>query len=183
MIYEELTPRVRVMMLAEFYDEQSRPKPYRPKILTVVGDSLFCTIMEEHLSKGDDVGLHIALSPPRYWVERGTRNTKNGPVSYFLSADVRAKTFAITDFNTWYVRGLCKVLLEEGVTDCELYRAEDAYMPRGECSFLEGRTLSVLQFYQGHRARYHPDDTKNPSTLSVPFGPNCHHSIRRIKRT
>jgi hypothetical protein len=32
--------------------------------------------------------------------------------------------------------------------------------------------------YDGHRARYWP--TENPTAVSVPFGPNCHHTIRRI---
>jgi hypothetical protein len=123
----------------------------------------------------------LVLSPSKYWVERGVRNTKRGPVSYFLSGENRAKVFALTDFNTWYVRAICVLLMEEGIEECEIYRAEKAYEPRGECLGLEGRRLSVREVYAGHRARYYPEETKNPLALSVPIGPNCHHSIRRIK--
>jgi len=181
MTYTELSPKVRAMMLEEFRNEQARPNPYRPKVLTEIGELLFCKIMEEYLAKGDEVGLAIALSPTRYWIERGVRNTKNGPVPYVLPAATRAKTFALTDFNTWYVRGLCRVLLEEGIAVCEVYRAEHAYEPRGECRSLEGVVLAVEEVYKGHRARYHPEDTRNQTALTIPVGPNCHHSIRRVR--
>jgi len=177
--FEELNPQTRRYMLEEFREEQLSANPYRPKVLTPEGEAAFVGIMEEHLLGGTEASLMIALSRPRYWVERGVRNTKRGPVPYFLPATQRAKIFALTDFNTWYVRGLCRVLIEAGITDCEVYRAETAYEPRGECANLEGAILNVEEVYRGHRARYHPEESKSPDTLSIPVGPNCHHSIRR----
>ena len=178
---EELTPAIRVHMLDEFRVEQLGTvcAPYRPRVLTALGESVFVSIMEEHLANGDEVSLALALSPSSYWFERGTRNTKKGPVSYFMSGEQRAKVFAITDFNTWYVRGLCRQLLLEGVKECEVYRTAPAYEPRGECLSLEGHKLSVLDVYDGHRRRYHPETSKDITALSIPAGPNCHHSIRR----
>jgi hypothetical protein len=96
-----------------------------------------------------------------------------------MPASQRAKAFALTDFNTWYVRGICRALMEAGIPECEVYRAEEAYEPRGECLQLEGEVLDVEEVYLGHRARYHPEEAKNPAALSIPVGPNCHHSIRR----
>jgi hypothetical protein len=139
MIFEELNPQTRSYMLEEFRAEQLTPNPYRPKVLTPEGEAAFVGIMEEHLTSGTETTLMLALSQPRYWVERGIRNTRNGPVSYRLPADQRARIFSLTDFNTWYVRGLCRILLEAGITDCEVYRAESAYEPRGECLQIEGQ--------------------------------------------
>ena len=146
MTFEELTPVVRSHMLAEFRIEQQRQDcaPYRPKVLTPLGESIFVPTMEHHLANGDEVSLAVALSPSEYWVERGVRNTKKGPVSYFLSGENRAMVFAITDFNTWYIRGLCKQLMSEGVEYCEVYRTAPAYEPRGECLLLEGKALRVI---------------------------------------
>jgi hypothetical protein len=177
--FEELNPQTRKHMLDEFRSEQRSANPYRPKVLTPDGEAAFVGIMEEHLTNGTESTLMVALSEPKFWVERGVRNTKKGPVPYFLPAEQRAKVFALTDFNTWYVRALCRILIEAGITDCEGYRAEVAYEPRGECSNLEGLILSVEEVYRGHRARYYPEETKNPDALSIPVGPNCHHSIRR----
>lgn len=179
MLFEELNPQTRNYMLEEFRAEQQTSNPYRPKVFTPDGEAAFVGIMEEHLVGGTELTLTIALSQPKYWVERGIRNTRNGPVPYYLPAAQRARVFALTDFNTWYVRGLCRVLIEAGIADCEVYRAEPAYEPRGECLHLERRVLDVRDVYRGHRARYHPEGTKDPNSLSIPVGPNCHHSIRR----
>lgn len=183
MVFEELTQAIRVLMVSEFQAEQSSSicAAYRPKVLTLAGENIFCSTMEEHLASGDESSLAIALSPSAYWVERGIRNTKKGPISYTLSGHQRAKVFAITDFNTWYVRALCKQLMNEGVETCEVYRAQYAYEPRGACLLLEGKLINVKALYEGHRSRYHPALTSNPSALSVPAGPNCHHSVRRAK--
>ena len=183
MIFEELTPVVRALMISEFRAEQTSKicAPYRPKVLTALGESVFCSIMEEHLGNGSEASLALALSPSPYWVERGVRNTKNGPVPYFMPGHQRAKVFALTDFNSWYVRALCKQMMDEEVELCEVYRAQPAYEPRGECALLEGRKLQVRELYNGHRARYYPESVANPAALSIPTGPNCHHSIRRIR--
>ncbi len=184
MIFEELTSVVRTHMHNEFQAEQSSQHcpPYRPKVLTALGESIFCATMEEHLLHGTEDTLRQALSPSIFWVERGIRNTKKGPVPYTLPGHLRAKVFAVTDFNSWYIRGLCKQLMIEGVEVCEVYRAEHAYEPRGECALLEGKILRVDVVYRGHRARYHPESAANPLAVSIPAGPNCHHSIRRTAR-
>ncbi len=183
MIFEELTPKTRALMVSEFQAEQLNTSlpPFRPNVLTDLGESVFRKIMEEHLGSGSIESLTAALSPSQYWIERGIRKMKSGPVSFFMPGHQRAKVFALTDFNTWYVRALCAQLISEGHEVCEVYRAQLAYEPRGECITLEGKKLPVREVYEGHRARYYPENTANPHALSVPAGPNCHHSIRRTR--
>ena len=88
---------------------------------------------------------------------------------------------AQTEFNTWYTTGLAKRLMEEEIQDCEIYRAEPAKIPRCECTKLEGKSVKVSDIYGGHRAKYHPK--LNPSAFSIPSGPFCHHTIKRIKKS
>src|ERR1700761_3051912 len=109
MYFDELNARTRTYMLEEFRAEQHGPNPYRPKVLTSEGESVFVPLMEEHLMNGTETSLAAALSPSKYWIEAGIRNTHKGPVPYRLPAVHRARIFALTDFNTWYVRGLCRV--------------------------------------------------------------------------
>jgi len=180
MFFEELNSKTRGYMLEEFRAEQLTMNPYRPRVLTPEGEAAFVGIMEAHLVGGTEATLTLALSQSRYWVETGTRYTRRGPVSFFMPAVERARVFGLTEFNTWYVRGLCRSLMDEGITDCVVYRAEPAYEPRGECLEIEGLALKVEDVYHGHRARYYPEDTKDPHALSIPVGPNCHHSIRRM---
>jgi hypothetical protein len=89
-----------------------------------------------------------------------------------------ARQLAITEFGTFYVRGLARRLLDEGDTHCQVYRAAPAREPRGECGHLEEHVLPLELIYSGHRAHYWPPPG-NANVLSIPVGPNCHHSIRR----
>jgi hypothetical protein len=180
--FEELDGVTRQYMLLEFRTEQEGRAfpPYRPANLSPNGERAFVGIMEFALRGENEESLAEALSNPEYWVEEGRRHQRGRLVTYRLPAAKRARQFAITEFNTWYVRGLARKLLEERVDQCEVYRVEEAYVPRSECLALEGQTLMVPEVYRGHRARYHP--VPNPGALQIPIGTNCHHSIRRIRR-
>ena len=49
-----------------------------------------------------------------------------------------------------------------------------------ECKAHEGQVVLVETIYKGHRAGYWPEPG-NKSILTVPLGPGCHHTVRRIK--
>lgn len=140
---------------------------------------MFVALMKRALQEGDEHTLMLDLMVPEWWDEYSVRPGKRRLVQYRDPYDVQAKRFAITDFNTWYVRGVSRRLLDEGQATCQLFRAGAAYEPRPGCRRLEGAALATADVYAGHRIRYHhprPDRT----ALSAPFGPNCHHSIRRL---
>lgn len=84
---------------------------------------------------------------------------------------------ATNEFNTWYVRGLSGLLLDEGMVQCEVYRAGHPKWEPSECSKHEGEIVAVQDVYAGHRRRYWP--VPDPTAFSIPFQPGCHHSIRR----
>ena len=178
--FEELDERTRKFMLQEFKTEESGI-PYRSPRLSTTGLQAFPRLMEEAILSGNEETLSRALSDPSYWkpyetyVRGGiTREKRITPVK-------AAEFFAITEFNTWYVRGLAKRLLEEGEHLCQVYRAAPAWNPRGECLQHDGQVYPVQDIYNGHRARYWPEPSK-PKALSIPVGTNCHHSIRRVKQ-
>jgi hypothetical protein len=89
-----------------------------------------------------------------------------------------AERLAVTEFNTWYVRGLAKRLLDEGVTQCQVYRAALPKWEPADCTKHEGQAYPVKDVYDGHRAKYWPEP-RNPNAFSIPAGPSCHHTIRR----
>jgi hypothetical protein len=171
----------RPYMLQEFRSEQAstHPPPFRPANLSPRGQAAFADIMERAIAEGNEETLVQELSDPALWIAMESYITKTGKIATrSYSANDRARRFSITDFNTWYVRGFCHRLMDEGVEECEVYRAAPAYQPRSECRTLEGGVLSVREVYEGHRAKYHP--MPNPGAFSIPVGPNCHHSIRRL---
>lgn len=177
--FEELDDRTREYMVREFRGEQSSANPFRPADLTPEGAAVFVEIMERALVQGNEQTLAQELAYPAYWNTVSMQMRRGKLVRVQQKVDVLARRLAENEFNTWYVSGFSKRLIDEGVGECEAYRAAPAYQPRPECRALEGRTLSVLEVYEGHRARYHLLD--NPTAFSIPVGVNCHHSIRRLQ--
>lgn len=177
--FEELDETTRRFMLEEFKAEESGT-PYRSPSLSPRGVQAFPTLMEEAIRSGNEQTLSRALANPSYWnPDEPYPRAKTGKRK--MKPDKAAERLAITEFNIWYVRGLAKRLLEEGEHSCQVYRAAPAEEPRGECLQHDGKTYPLQDIYDGHRARYWPKPG-NPRALSIPVGPNCHHTIRRLRR-
>lgn len=161
----------------EFEDELGG-QPYRPKLLSGEGWRQFPRLMRDAIEGGDETTLARALNRPDYFQD-GTRATKTGRSRVRTSPDSASRMLGLSEFNTWYVRGLCRRLIEEDVDACEVYLADLAVTPRCECTGWEGETFSVEDVYNGHRAQYHGAGADRRA-FSVPCGPDCHYSIRRV---
>ena len=177
--FEELDDETRRWMLFEFEKEESGGNPFRSSRLNSMGKEKFQEIMRNAISSGDILSLTNALSNRMFWnttelrTTSGITHTKNIPRN-------AAQMLAHTEFTTWYTRGFAKRLIEEGIDSCEIYRAEMAKTPRCKCTRLEGQTVKVKDIYDGHRVKYHP--AEDPDAFSIPSGPLCHHTIRRLKQ-
>ena len=170
--FQELDDTTRRSMLREFEKEELSGNGYRSAVLSERGRSSFSALMRDAIEHGDEATLQDALSAPGYWLDVDARGAKVTP-------DKVAGRLARTEFNTWYVRGFSSRLLDEGVEYAEVYRADTAVEPRAECREHEGRQFPVADLYNGHRARYWPTGA-DPAAFSIPVGPNCHHTIRRV---
>jgi len=172
MKFEELDEKTREYMFEECKKEQDT-NPYISKLLSPQGIHEFPALIRLAIVFGNEVTLFNGLNKKELWQPLkivGLRLVKNIPA---------AKRLALTEFNTWYVRGLAKRLLDEGVKECEIYRAESPTDSPGRCSQYERRIIPVRLIYDGHRAKYWP--TIDQERFSIPYGPNCHHTIRRVK--
>lgn len=179
MKFEELDDKTREQMLEVFNKEEKSPEPYRSESMSPEGLKNISKFVEKAIKSGNEKTLASDLSKSIYWNSHTTVHRKSTTYQRKIDPNTAANVFALTEFNTWYVHGFAKRLMSEGIEKCEIYRAESADKPRCECSKFEGRPIEVKKIYEGHRAKYDP--TKNSSAFSIPSGPNCHHSIRRIK--
>lgn len=179
MNYEELDQRTRDHMLAEFDVEEESATPFRSKALSATGLAVFPELMRQAIQAGNEETLFQALNDPEYW--HPTEEYVRGGVPRSRRRNIRqaAERLALTEFSTCYVRGLAKRLLDEGVEKCQVYRGGQPKWEPGECAEHEGLIASVQEVCNGHRARYWPEPG-NPDALSIPFGPGCHHVIRRV---
>jgi len=178
--FEELDEITRKWMLEEFLNEERSENPYRSPRLSPLGLKVFPMEMEKAIREGNEETLARALSNPAYW--KSSETYRRGGKEYIrrINPTKAAEFLAYTEFNTWYVRGFARRLIEEGEEYCQVYRAAPAWQPRDECLKHEDQIYEVIKVYEGHRARYWPPPG-NPNAFSIPVGTNCHHSIRRVR--
>jgi hypothetical protein len=169
----ELTDEVRASAVAELDAELGGLAPFYPARLNETGRDMWPDMMRAALKDHDVEWLVEALLADDTLV--GFEGSVNGlrPVN----ARAAAELIGLSEFNTWYVRGLSAQLLREGVPEVRVYRAGRPKFVAAACAQHEGRVYPTRQVFDGHRARYHP---VRRDVFSIPFHPNCHHSIERV---
>lgn len=175
MNFEELEG-IRQTMLSEFDREQAGTRPYASKLMTAAGRTVFPDLMRRAILTGNEESLRDSILAPVYW--QPSQMLSNGRVRQVNTEQV-AYAYALNEFSTLYTRALCTVLLSEGESQCQIYRAAEPKWEPANCSSHEGMIVPVQLVLDGHRAKYHPEPG-NPGAFSIPFSVGCHHSIRRV---
>lgn len=182
MVFEELDAITRGYMLRDFDDEQASLNPYRSRALSPAGLLVVPGLIRVALDAGTDETLIEALTRTDLW-NRSESYVRDGVIRERDVNHVQAaQRLGLTEFNTWYVRGLCGRLLAERVVECQAYRGAQPKWEPGECEEHDGQVYPVTDIYHGHRARYWPEPG-DPAATSIPFGPGCHHTIRQFTST
>lgn len=179
MNFEELDDATRYYMLEEFNKEEAGNHPFRGKGLSVMGCAEFPGLMHSAVRFGNEETLIASLLNASYW--HSTEMYMRSGIRRERQINIRqaAERLGLTEFNTCYVHGLTKKLIDEGVARCQAYRAAEPRWEPNECSGHEGQIFLVEEIYKGHRAKYWPEPGIS-SAISIPFGPGCHHTIRRV---
>lgn len=172
----ELTEEVRASAVAELDAELGGSAPFYPARLNKTGRDMWPDIMRAALNDHDVDWLVEALLANDTLI--GSEWPVNGPRS--VNSRAAAELIGLSEYNTWYVRGLSAQLLREGVLEVRVYRAGSPKFVAASCAQHEGRVYPAQQVFDGHRARYHP---VRRDVFSIPFHPNCHHSIERVVST
>ena len=107
MEFKELDEATRKCMLEEFKKEEAND-PYRSKRLIGLGLEKFPALMEKAIKEGNEVTLEKDLNDPSYWKSAETSHSGKGD-AYSKGVPMNAaKTLALSEFSTWYTRGLSK---------------------------------------------------------------------------
>lgn len=177
MNFEELDAVTRRFMRAEF-DAEEAVRPYRSPRLSAAAAAAFADVMRTAIDLWDEVHVQDRFVLAHHWHPTETYQLKGSTHTRAINPIAAAELLGLGEFNTWYVRGLAARLLDEGETVCEVYRASEPKFTHASCSSHEGRTYRVQEVYDGHRRGYWPPG--HAAGFSIPAGPGCHHTIRRI---
>lgn len=177
--FEELDSKTRQYMKEEFEKEQKSNNPYISPRLSTEGQRVFSSLMIVAISSGDEETLKNELCKKQYFNDTEQYERNGERKERIINYEQASEQLAFSEFNTWYVRGLTKKLIDEGIEKCQIYRVKQPKWEPAECSIHEGQIVDVEIIYNGHRSKYWPK--KNGSAFSIPAQPGCHHSIRRVK--
>src|SRR5437016_1330879 len=101
MLFEELDSVTRRWMLSALIEEEASTSPYRSKVLSSEGLFAFPEMVRGAIEQGTEVDLATSLGVQKYW------NLTEGS-SKRVNYRQAANRLAVVEFNTWYVRGLCR---------------------------------------------------------------------------
>ena len=174
LFFENLDARTRQLMLDEVEYDIAHNQLHISPFLSGQGQWDYADLLRKAIQKGDDETLVRDLKARRRIVRALPRRKPQG--GYVIAATVEnaAELLAESEFNRYYIRGLARRALEEGVSELVVYRAKPARHPRPESEARVEMTLSPKALLEDLRA--HPGDEL--PALGVPSGPNSGLSVR-----
>jgi hypothetical protein len=169
--YADLDPITRRAMVEELdRDIAEGTMHVSPRLRPMAVDE-YQHLLRDALRYYDDLWLEERAAP--LLVDFETRRTPRGEVTTAHLPEGAARVLAEGDFNLYYMRGVCRRAIAEGIPDVEVYRARLSLEPRTESSALEGTRINAEQLLADLRA-------PTPEALAAPrLGrPNSGLSVR-----
>jgi hypothetical protein len=171
---ENLDDRTRQLMLDELEYDIAHNQLHISPFLSGQGQRDYVNLIREAIQNGTDQTLAENLKAHRRINRTLPRRQPKGGYSIAATPDNAAEILAESEFNRYYIRGLARRAIEDGIPELVIYRAKPVKNPRPESVSRVETTLSPQDLLDDLRA--HPGD--EPPALGVPSGPNSGLSVR-----
>jgi hypothetical protein len=171
---ENLDERTRQLMLDELEYDIAHHQLHISPFLSGQGQRDYTHLIREAIQSGNDQTLAEALTAHRRINRTQPRRQPKGGYSIASTPENAAEILAESEFNRYYIRGLARRAIEDGIPELVIYRAKPAKNPRPESEARVETTISPQDLLDDLRA--HPGD--EPPALGVPSGPNSGLSVR-----
>jgi hypothetical protein len=168
--YDSLDARVRAAMVEEIDHDEKHNNLYLSARLNGPGRLAWPGLIRDAATNHDDRWLAAELRSRRYL--SGSEHRAGRRVSTPINAAV---TLAEGEFNRFYMRGLCLVVLEDGQVEVEIYRAKPVANPRSRSQALVGRRVAAADLLHDIRS-----SVGDCTIRGIPAGPNSGISVRRL---
>ncbi len=171
-VFQNLTDRVRHFMLEEMDADSAAGNLFFSSRLSARGREQYKGLLRDALGEGDDGTFAAELQALGRL--NATENQRRGDkiISKRVPSDA-AQTLAEGEFNRFYIRGLCRLAIEQGVETVEVYRAKAVRVPRADSVALIGTRVAARDLLDDLRINIGVD-----TALGLPNGPNSGLSAR-----
>lgn len=173
--YDSLDEAVRRCMIAELDRDIQGGNLYISSRLTEAGALEWPGLLHEAFHNHDDIWLAEQIRTRDLMRATKQRRTRGGGITTAKVPHTAPETLVEGEFNRFYIRGLCKHVIECGGTEVEVYRGKDVSRPRPESQAMIGKRLPANQLLQDLRT----SPGVEPA-LGLPPGPNSGLTVRRV---
>jgi len=162
-------------MIAELDRDIQGGNLYISSSLTEAGTLEWPILLHEAFHNHDDVWLTEQIQTLDLMRATEQRRTRGGGITSAKVPYNAPEMLAEGEFTRFYIRGLCKHIIECGGTEVEVYRGKDVSHPRPESQAMIGKRLPANQLLQDLRASQGVEPA-----LGLPPGPNSGLTVRRV---
>lgn len=169
--FENLDDETRKLMISEIKSDISKGQLYLSKRFNENGCELYPKLLLDAVKSGNEESLAIALKQNNCFADKEERKGKNG-ITYVKIPETANQTFAESEFNRFYIRGLALRAIASGQS-LTIYRARYSNNPRIESEKMIGQQVSANILLNDLRNNIGVD-----TVLGLPSGPNSGLSVK-----
>ncbi|MEH3117826.1 MAG: hypothetical protein PGN25_09585 [Methylorubrum populi] len=170
--FENLVAETRAFMLEEIEMDAAEEKLYISAYLTQQAQGNWPDYLRDAARNGSDDGLASQLRSTTSLTATTMRRTKSGFTQVKVPHNA-AEVLAESEFNRFYVRGLSRRAIANGIPRLEVYRAKQVAQPRPESERLIGLLVDPEVLLIDVRGSVGVE-----TALGIPPGPGSGISVR-----
>jgi len=164
--FVNLDDKTRSYMIAEFEADQKGGRLYMSNRLSDAGKTAYPGLLKTALETHDEHWLTAQIDP--HMVEYEIVQGKSKKVPHTAN-----ETLAESEFNRFYIRGVCLRAIAEGILSVVVYRAKSVTHPRAESEAKVGTSVPTAQLLAEIRSNKWIENS-----LGIPSNPNSGLSVR-----
>lgn len=151
-----LSQSVREKMISEIESDISNDCLYKSPRLSETGAETYPELLKESVLRGNEASLTEALGDLMNSVEVVNNKTRKVPKN-------AASLLAQSEFNRFYIRGICCEAIENGIEEVEVYRGRESSWSRPESDAVIGNKISAKELLEdlrnniGKQPKYLPE--------------------------
>ncbi|MBS1799664.1 MAG: hypothetical protein JSS95_07555 [Acidobacteria bacterium] len=171
--YENLDAETRKYMVEEIDWDIEAGSMYISNFLNAYGKTRWPTILRIAAESGNDDTLAKALVAEQCLANQYEKKKPKGGTTWAAVPYTASQTMGEGEFNRYFVRGLCKRAIAEGIPDLEVYRAKSVAIPRIESQAKLGTYVNPTVVLADLRTTQGVEPA-----LGLPPGPNSGLTLR-----